>query len=187
MSRDMEKHGKLSRTIENPVNGEIVTFIKTGAETNGEYMLAEVQLQPNGKIPAHYHTIFTERFKVLEGKLDLVVDKKKITLQAGEELIVKSPQVHRFCNTSGKIVRFENELRPAGNFEKAARVGDGLVADGKGNKQGLPKNIFQLALIFEWVGSYFPGVPASMQKNIFGLLAKIAKLRGMDKELEKYY
>ena len=177
---------KNSRVIENPVNGEIVTFIKTSEETNGEYMLAEVQLQPNGKIPAHYHTQFTERFKVLEGQLDLVVDKKRIVLNVGEELIIRSPQVHRFCNSSSKIVKFENELRPAGNFEKAARVGDGLVADGKGNKQGLPKNIFHLALIFDWVGSYFPGIPASVQKAIFGSLAKIARWRGMHKDLEKY-
>jgi quercetin dioxygenase-like cupin family protein len=182
----METKGKNSRVIENPVNGEIVTFIKTGAETNGEYMLAEVQLQAQGKIPAHYHTDFTERFKVLEGELNLEVDKQKIVLHQGEELTVKSPQVHRFYNTSGKIVRFENELRPAGNFEKAARVGDGLVADGKGNKQGLPKNIFHLALIFDWVGSYFPGIPAGVQRAVFGTLAKIARWRGMDKELEKY-
>lgn len=174
------------RVIENPVNGEKVTFIKTGAETNDEYLLAQVELQPHGKIPAHYHTHFTERFKVLEGELSLEVDKKKIVLHEGEEITVKSPQVHRFYNTSGKAVIFENELRPAGNFEKAARVGDGLVADGKGNKQGLPKNIFHLALIFDWIGSYFPGVPAGLQKAIFGSLAKIARWRGMDKELEKY-
>ncbi|MGZ5282146.1 MAG: cupin domain-containing protein [Bacteroidia bacterium] len=176
-----------SRVIENHINGEKVTFIKTGEETNGEYMLAELELQPHGKIPSHFHLHFTERFKVLEGELNLEIDKKKLVLHAGDEIVVKSPQVHRFWNTSGKIVKFENELRPAGNFEKAARVGDGLVADGKGNKHGLPKNIFHLALIFDWVGSYFPGVPAGLQKTVFGILAKIARWRGIDKELQKYY
>jgi mannose-6-phosphate isomerase-like protein (cupin superfamily) len=180
----MEKN---SRYIENPVNGEKITFLKTTEDTNGEYLLYEIDLQVKGKVPLHYHTKFQERFKAIEGELGLQVGKETIMLSPGQEITVKPGTVHRFFNPGNKAVKFENEMRPAGEFEKAMRAGDGLAADGKANKAGLPKNILHLALIFQWVGSYFPGVPVSIQEGLFGFLAKIAKRRGMDKELEKYF
>ena len=39
------------RVIENPVIGDRVTFLKTAEETDGEYMLAKVELAPTAATP----------------------------------------------------------------------------------------------------------------------------------------
>ncbi len=43
---DYDEH----RTIENPMIGDRVTFVKTAAETDGEYELVRVVLQPGGAL-----------------------------------------------------------------------------------------------------------------------------------------
>jgi quercetin dioxygenase-like cupin family protein len=175
-----------SRTVVNPVNGEKVTFLKTTEETSGNYLLAELELTAKGKIPLHYHPGMTERLKVLDGRINIRTGKEQREYVAGEEVIIPPRTRHCFWNSSGEAAKMEVEFRPAGDFEKAVRAGDGLAEDGKANKQGLPKNIFHMAIIFEWMGSYFPGIPEPVQGGVFGGLAKLGKWLGKGKELEKY-
>lgn len=175
-----------SRVVVNPVNGEKVTFLKTTEETGGASLLAHLELTPHGKIPLHYHPVMTERLKVLEGRINIQTAKEKKEYAVGEEVIIQPRTIHRFWNTSGNNVLLEVEFIPAGDFEKAVRAGDGLAEDGKANKQGLPKNIFHMAIIFGWMGSYFPGMPEFLQDGIFGGLARLGRALGKHKELEKY-
>jgi hypothetical protein len=93
---------------------------------------------------------------------------------------------HRFWNSSTEPVVFEVEIRPARNFEKAVRAASGLAEDGKTNDKGVPKNILELALIYELSESYIVGMPLFLQKGIFGALARIARWRGYDPEFSKY-
>ena len=72
------------------------------------------------------------------------------------------------------------------NFEKAIRAQFGLVNDGKTNDKAIPKNILELALIYELSESYIVGMPLFLQKGIFEALAKIARWRGYDPEFSKY-
>ena len=56
--------------IENPVTGERMQFLETSAETNGEYVLVEVTVQPNGFVAAaHTHPYQTERFEIESGTI----------------------------------------------------------------------------------------------------------------------
>ncbi len=93
---------------------------------------------------------------------------------------------HRFWNSSAERAVFEVEIRPARNFEKALRAHFGLVEDGKTNEKAIPKNIFELALIYELSESYVVGMPLFLQKGIFGALARIARWRNYDPEFSKY-
>ena len=55
-------------TIENPVTGERIVFRKTSRETNGEAVVIETYVQPNGFVAAaHVHPSQEERFEVLRG------------------------------------------------------------------------------------------------------------------------
>ncbi len=62
----------------------------------------------------------------------------------------------------------------------------GLAGDGKTNDKGVPKNILELALIYELSESYIVGMPLFLQKGIFGALARVARWRGYDPEFSKY-
>jgi mannose-6-phosphate isomerase-like protein (cupin superfamily) len=179
----------LSRTIENPVTGERVTFLATAKETNGEYVRIRNEAAAGAPGPVmHYHLVYTEAFKVLKGSLDVWVGGKEnhLVLTEGKSAFVPLNTEHRFCNSSTEPVVFEVEIRPARNFEQSLRAAFGLARDGKVNQKGVPKNIWELALIYELSESYIVGMPLFLQKAIFGALARIARWRGYDPEFSKY-
>ena len=136
----------------------------------------------------HYHLAYTEAFEVLKGKLDMCVGTKEnhLVLAEAESVFVPLNTAHRFWNSSPEPVVFEVEVRPARNFEKAVRATSGLAEDGRTNDKGVPKNILELALIYELSESYIVGMPLFLQKGIFGALARIARWRGYDPEFSKY-
>ena len=178
----------LPRTVENPIAGERITFLATAEETNGEYVRVRNEASAGAQGPVmHYHLAYTEAFKVLKGRLDMCVGKENhLVLGEGESAFVPLSTAHRFWNSSTEPVLFEVEVRPARNFEKAIRAQVGLVEDGKTNEKAIPKNIFELALIYELSESYIVGMPLFLQKGIFGALARIARWRGYDPEFSKY-
>jgi mannose-6-phosphate isomerase-like protein (cupin superfamily) len=166
-----------------------VTFLATTEETNGEYVRIRNETSAGAPgVVLHYHLAYTEGFKVLEGRLDMCVGTKEnhLVLAEGESIFLPLNTAHRFWNSSTEPVVFEVEVRPARNFEKAVRAAFGLVQDNKTNDKGVPKNILELALIYELSESYIVGMPLFLQKGIFGALAGIARWRGYDPEFSKY-
>jgi mannose-6-phosphate isomerase-like protein (cupin superfamily) len=180
---------ELPRTIENRLAGERVTFLVTAGETGGEYVRArnEVSAGAQGP-PMHYHLAYTEAFEVLEGTLDVCVgaEENHLVLAAGESVYVPLNTAHRFWNSSPEPTVFEVEIRPARDFEKAIRAQMGLIEDGKTNDRGIPKNVLELALLYELSESYVVGMPLFLQKGIFGALARVARWRGYDPEFSRY-
>src|SRR5512133_3591489 len=69
------KEAKMIRsgdTIHNPVTGERITFHQTSADTNGEAVVIECAVQPDGFVAAaHVHPSQTERFSVIDGRLGM--------------------------------------------------------------------------------------------------------------------
>jgi len=179
----------LPRTIENPLTGERVTFLATAEETNGEYVRVRNETSAGAPgVVMHYHLAYTEAFEVLKGRLDMCVGSKEnhLVLAEGESVFVPLDTLHRFWNSSTEPVVFDVEIRPARNFEKAVRAAAGLAQDGKTNEKGVPKNILELALIYELSESFIVGIPLFLQRGIFGALARIARWRGYDPEFSKY-
>jgi mannose-6-phosphate isomerase-like protein (cupin superfamily) len=179
----------LPLTIENSVTSERVTFLATAEETNSEYVRIRNETSAGSPgVVMHYHLTYTEAFEVLEGSLDVCVDTKEnhLVLAEGESVFVPLSTAHRWWNSSTEPVIFEVEIRPARNFEKSLRAAFGLAEDGKTNNKGVPKNIFELALIYELSESFIVGMHLFLQKEIFGALARIARWRGYDPEFSKY-
>ncbi len=176
------------RVSENPVMGTRHVFLVTGEETGGEYVRVKVELPPRAPgPPMHFHLAYTERFEVLEGRLDLCVGRRNhVVLTRGEAALARLKVPHRFWNATDEPTVFEVEIRPAGNFERSIRAADGLARDGKTNEKGVPKNLFELALAYELSESYLAGLPLFLQARLFGVLARIARRRGYDPEFSRY-
>ena len=176
-------------TIENPLSGERITFLITAEQSGGEFVKIRAEL-PAGASgpPLHYHLAFTETFEVIEGRLDLYVGGKKtrVMLQSGQSAHAPLKVHHTFWNGSAAPVVFECEIRPARRFERSIRAAFGLARDGKTNKAGVPRNIWELALLYELSESYVVGMPLFLQKSVFGALAAIARRRGYDPEFSRY-
>jgi hypothetical protein len=95
--------------------------------------------------------------------------------------------LHSFRNPTGEPTGFLVEFRPGQTgFEKALMVGYGLAADGRTFSDGTPKNPYHMALLLEWSGVRVPGL-FTVIEPLMRLLAKRARRKGIDEELEAQY
>ena len=95
--------------------------------------------------------------------------------------------LHRFRNPTNQPARFLVELRPGhSGFEKAIKVAYGLASDGLASANGTPRNLYYTALLMEWSDIRLPGI-YTVAEPLFRLLAKRARRKGIDRELEARY
>jgi quercetin dioxygenase-like cupin family protein len=166
--------------LENPVTGEILIFHKTSQETNGESVLVETIVRPDGSVAAaHVHPHQTERFEVLEGEVGFRAGREEIVTGPGEVVTVEPGTPHRFWNAGQSDARFLCEVSPALEFESLIETMFTLAAEGKTNRKGMP-NPFRLAVIarahFDTVR--LPKVPAWMQRTALALGAALGRAMG---------
>jgi quercetin dioxygenase-like cupin family protein len=167
-------------TIHNPVTGERITFLATSADTDGEAVVIETVVEPDGFVAAaHVHPAQSERFAVAAGTLGLKAGRERLTLGPGDVVTVEPGTPHRFWNAGDEPVRFVCEVRPALQFESLLETMFALAADGKTNRKGMP-NPLRLAVIanahFDTVRLPFP--PAWLQKAGLALGAPLGRLVG---------
>ena len=66
--------------IHNSITGESIRFVETAADTDGERVVIDVLVEPNGFVAtAHLHPYQTEVFEVVEGELTFKVGGETIT------------------------------------------------------------------------------------------------------------
>jgi quercetin dioxygenase-like cupin family protein len=171
---------RTGQTIENPVTGERIVFRKTAADTQGEAVVIETFIEPNGFVAAaHLHPTQEERFEILAGTLEFKLGRKKIVAKPGDRVVVPAGTAHRFENVGDETAHFVCEVRPALQFEQLIETMFTLAADGKTNRKGMP-NPLRLAVIarhhFGDVRLPFP--PAWMQRLGLALGAPTGRLLG---------
>jgi mannose-6-phosphate isomerase-like protein (cupin superfamily) len=173
--------------IDNPIVGEKVIYHLTSRQSNGEKTIMEILLGPKGGNPLHYHTRFSESFKVIEGELKVQVGTEIKTLKAGDTAVAAVNKRHRFFNTSGGNVRFTVELTPASEgFENVLRIAFGLAGDGQAGSNGMPKSFWHMTVLMNMGEGYFVGVFSVLEK-IIRVLGKTKKAKRLEQELITKY
>lgn len=176
-----------TRTFHNPVIRDTVTIIETAGESGGARTLVELVLAPGGGNEPHRHPAFTERFEVLEGRLDVRLGDEWHGLEPGEAATAEIGAKHCFRNSSDAPARALVELRPGDRgFERTLQIGYGLAADGLTNRKAIPRNPLHTALLLEISGMQICG-PLRLMTPVFAILARLARGRGIDRELEARY
>jgi quercetin dioxygenase-like cupin family protein len=168
------------QTLTNPVTGETLVFRTTSAETNGERVVVEAYVEPDGAVAAaHVHPAQEECFDVLAGELEFRIRKQTFVARAGDRVLVPAGTPHRFRNIGPETAHFTCEVRPALGFEQLIETMFSLAADGKVNKKGMP-NAMRLAVIarhhFGDVRLPFP--PAWVQRVGLAFGAPLGRLLG---------
>jgi mannose-6-phosphate isomerase-like protein (cupin superfamily) len=167
-------------TLRNPATGEELRFLKTAADTDGEYVLVEARIAPDGTVAAaHVHPYQSERFEIVRGEVGFRKGRETIVARAGDVVEIEPGTAHKFWNAGETEAIFRTEVRPALQFERLIETMFGLAADGKTNRKGMP-NPLRLAVIanahFDDVRLPFP--PAWMQKLGLVLGAPLGLLLG---------
>jgi quercetin dioxygenase-like cupin family protein len=176
-----------NRTVVNPIYKDRVTFLETSKETSGRHTLLELSLQPGGKDTPHIHTAFTETFIPIKGILGLQLDEERILMNPGHSYTVLQHEVHHFFNPYDEEIIFRIKFTPGHEgIENAMRIAYGLARDARTNKKGIPKSIYESALLMEMSNSYPSGI-ASVIKPMLSLLARRARKKGIERSLLDRY
>jgi quercetin dioxygenase-like cupin family protein len=167
--------------LENPQSGERFIFRKTAADTNGEYLEFDLELQPDGKVPGkHVHPKQEERFEVLDGTMKFKLGRRTIVAKAGETVTVPAGKAHKFENGGLTTAHVRVTVTPALKMEELFETVCGLAADGRTLPNGMPKPLDLALFVSQYrdeVRAPFP--PAALQRATLAPLAAVAKARGL--------
>ena len=174
-----------TRQIENRFSKERITFVQTGAETDGELFAFEVRV-PTDMVspPPHLHAE-EERLEVLEGEMMVQTDGRQHVLRPGESLAVKPGVAHTWWNSGSGPLRFRGEFRPAGNVQSFFETYCGLAAEGRSDEKGQPP-LLQVAASLPFWGMYVAGPPILAQRLLMAVLRPVARLRGYRPRYERF-
>lgn len=168
------------QTITNPVSGETITFRKTAADTNGEYLEIDLELTPDGAVPGiHVHPHQEERFEVISGRMKFQKGFKKVEAGPGETVTVEPGTAHKFENAGDEKAYVRVTVTPALKMEELFETTVQLAEEGRTNKKGMPKPMDFALFVTEYrdeVVGPFP--PAWMQRAAIAPLAALARRRG---------
>jgi len=148
-----------------------IMLVESSNESDGAHTLIEMELQPGDGNRLHYHKYVTEKFTAIRGELWVDVGREKIRLQPGESITAPADVVHRFHNPGKRSLIFRIKLTPGQEmFEQGLVIAYGLAAEGRVNKNGIPKNLDHLALLMSMTDTAIPG--------LFSIIQPYMKWRG---------
>ena len=166
--------------LENPVSGQHLIVRNTARDTGGELLEVEaVYTKPTpSRPPVHHPPRQEERFEVLDGKLNVLVDGQERRLEEGEVLTVAPGVPHQMWAAEAGV-RVNWQTRPALKTESFFETVWGLAKDGKVNDKGVP-SLLRVALIAREYEDEFrlASPPWAVQRLLFGSLAPIGRLLG---------
>jgi quercetin dioxygenase-like cupin family protein len=180
---------KAGDTLESPLSGARIVFLKTARDTSVELLQLDDVMKGGGRVPIeHVHPHMEERFEILSGTLRFRVRGQERDVGAGETVVVPAGTPHVWGNPNEDEVHLILEFRPALRMEEWFETFFGLQKDSKVNpKSGLP-NALQWAVIFREYEDeiYLASPPLFVQRVLFGLLAPIGKLLGYKARYPEY-
>jgi mannose-6-phosphate isomerase-like protein (cupin superfamily) len=160
--------------------GESITFTKTAADTNGEYLETLVMLPKNADgPPPHRHTLQTELFEAIEGQLRLMCDDEEVLLEPGETFLVPENSVHCFYSSAETDIKLKATFTPALNTQYMLSE---IFASCNRRNSKTPSPFDASYVLGQAKGEYSLGdVPVFVQKFIFPVVAIVGKTLGLVK------
>ncbi len=175
------------QVLDNPISGERFTFRKTAADTDGELLVFDLELSPDGRVPGtHVHPIQEERFKVVRGTMKFRRGLRTITARSGDTVVVPPGMVHRFENAGNAPAHVRVEVQPALRMEELFETAVALAGEGRTTAGGTPHPL-DLALFMREFDAEVraPFLPAAVVRAAMGPLAWLARRGGLDSRYRK--
>jgi mannose-6-phosphate isomerase-like protein (cupin superfamily) len=176
---------------ENKVTGEYCVILRGSDDRGDGPAYVHLLARPGAAVPAeHIHPALAERFIVVSGSLSAKIDGREMVLGPGEDALVEPGVRHDWWNASGtEEAHVVVELSGEGmeRFELMITNIFGLANDGKLDSKGRPRPL-QGALFGQEFADVirFTRPPAPVQRVLFGVLAPIARRRGLRATYPQY-
>ena len=105
---------KQGEKIINARTSQVMVFLKTAAETNGQLLEIDCISPPSDtKGPEHIHPFQQNNFRILAGECTFRINGKEQTAKAGDTVSI-APNVKHYFRNPGKVdAHYIQEFRPA--------------------------------------------------------------------------
>ncbi len=175
------------KTILNKITGEKFTWLETAKDTNGERLVFDFSVAPNGKLPVvHLHPTQLETFEIQKGTFCIKIGKDVKQLKTGDKLTIDKGVPHQWWNPSAsETADMKVTFEPALNTETFLEQWCGLCNDDKIKPDGSPP-FLQIMTMVNKYQLYVAGPPLPIQKIMGFVLGGIARLWGYSSYNPKY-
>ncbi len=180
---------RAGETVEHPLAGTRIVFLRTAHDTDGELLELDVYMRGGRRVPAeHVHPYQEEKFEVLSGTARFRVRGQERGVGVGEKVVIPAGTPHVWGNPGEEEAHLIAELRPALDLETWFETFFGLAKDGKVNpKSGLPNSLQWAVISREFKDAFRPAQPPLLvQKILYRLLAPIGELLGYKARYPEY-
>ncbi|WP_303311926.1 cupin domain-containing protein [Hymenobacter sp. BT730] len=171
------------KVIENPVTGQIIRFVVTARESDGEKVEVEVVF-PRSTIqpPSHSHPRQHTCFEVTQGELHVRLEEGERVLKKGEVLRLLPGQPHTFWNAADLPTVVRWTATPALRSEEFLTAIFQLAQDGQVSAAGNPSLLQSALLMQEFREELQLSAPMyGLWGTLFALLRPIARITGLQK------
>jgi hypothetical protein len=155
------------QTLVNPASGERITFRKTSADTDVEYLEIDIELTPDGAVAGmrvHPHQggavrdpPWTVRFRRCLKKIDAKVG----------DVVVEPGKAHKFNNTGEQAATMRVRVTPALEMERLFETAVGLAQDGRVTKKGMPGPLDLALFVSEFKNEVRGPAPRSTGASVY--------------------
>jgi quercetin dioxygenase-like cupin family protein len=177
------------RDVSDPVSGQRWVFTKTGAETGGELLEAELHVSPGGFVRSHAHPAQEETFTGVSGTFVLDIAGETRALGPGETVVIPPRTPHGFRDAAGPAQLLVT-VRPALALDDYFRAYLGLSRDRRIRlpASGLPRGLLQIALMMDRYSPEImaPGMPLGLQRKAWRALAALGRKAGKRASFPEY-
>ena len=120
----------MTRLVEDPVLRQRYEFRR-----EGDVLIVEAWVDPGGGVTPHVHPAIEERFKVLDGEIEFLVDR---TWVRTAEVVVPAGARHAYRNTSDQPAHMVCEATPPMELEEFLTDVAALAQQRRFTRRGLP-------------------------------------------------
>lgn len=152
----------------------------------GDVLTVDIEVDPGGGVPKHFHPTSEERWELIEGKVTFKVARRTHRPRPGERIIAAAKVRHSFQNTGDTPARLRAEVEPALGMQGFLEDGAALNRERRVTARGVPTSFGALLEAAAFVERYkqttvllfgVPAPPRTLQRILNPPLARLWRRR----------
>lgn len=145
----------INQEMTNQATGQIIRFLRTGEETEGQLLEMETVYESfSDEPPSHFHPRQEEVFEIRSGELTIRINSEIRTYKAGERIYIKRGVHHSMWNAGSRPAVVNWKVMPALDTAEFLTTLTILANTGKTNEKGIPAMPMMIYLLNKYRKSF---------------------------------
>ncbi len=155
-----------------------VSRVRMSFQPDGENLIVDVWLEPDGGLPPHLHPRQVERWSVVEGRAGFRLGDEELVLEPGDgEVVVEPGTVHGITSVSADDAHLRCLAIPALRLQEFLEESVRAADEGMFTSRGMPRGLRGARWAARFLKEYrdetvFISPPQFVQRVLIALLAR---------------